>query len=148
MTESRIEKLRTYLFNVINGLTDDRDYQISADFLGDIGNFSLDKIPTRSTVQKWIIGIETHRDVYSFKSRMAYSQDTLNNLKNIGFFEDFENKIKSNNENGVLPEIEGIESIECLNCGTINVVDTDSAIFNIQIQIIYRYDPNKIIISL
>lgn len=148
MTESRIEKLRTYLFNVINGLTDDRDYQISADFLGGIGNFSLDKIPTASKTERWIIGIEKHRDVYSFKSRMAYSQDTLNNLKNIGFFEDFENKIKSNNENGVLPDIDGIESIECLNCGTINVVDTDSAIFNIQIQIIYRYDPNKIITSL
>lgn len=148
MSESRIEKLRTYLFNLINGLTDDRDYQISADFLGGIGNFSLDKIPTASKTERWIIGIEKHRDVYSFKSRMAYSQDTLNNLKNIGFFEDFENKIKSNNENGVLPDIDGIESIECLNCGTVNVVDTDSAIFNIQIQIIYRYDPNKIITSL
>lgn len=144
----RIEKLREYLFDVINTLTDDRDYQISADFLGDIGNFSLDKIPTRSTVKKWIIGPEIHQDVYSFKSRMAYSQDTINNLKNIGFFEDFENKIKSNNENGVLPSIDGIEKIECLNCGTVNIVDTDSAIFNIQIQITYRYDPNKIITSL
>ena len=77
-------------------------------------------------------------DVYSFRSRKLYSQDTINNLKNIGFFEQFENKIKSNNEEGILPNIDGIESIECLNCGTMNNADGNTAEFDIQIQITYR----------
>jgi len=134
----RITKLRDYLFNVINTLIEDRNYQINANFLGDVGDFSLDKIPTASTVQKWVIGAEIHRDVYSFRNRKFYSQDTMNNLNNIGFFEDFEKAIKDNNKKGVLPSINGIESIECLNCGTINNVNGTEATFDIQIQITYR----------
>ena len=134
----RISKLRDYLFEVINTLTTDRNYQINADFLGNKGDFSLDKIPTNTEVEKWIIGIQKKKDVYSFRSRKSYSQDTINNLKNVGFFEDFESKIKSNNDEGVLPNIENIESIECLNCATLNSVDGTEATFDIQIQITYR----------
>lgn len=138
---SRIEKLRQYLFGVINSLTEDRTYQIGADFLGTIGDFSLDKIPTENEVTKWILGTAVNRDVYSFRSRKPYSQRTIDNLKNIGFFEAFEYKIKSNNDKGILPDIENIESIECLNCGTLNSVDGQEATFDIQIQITYReYD--------
>lgn len=138
--ELRISKLREYLFGVINTLTENRNYQINADMLGDKpdDNYSLDKIPTASVVEHWIMGIEVHRDVYSFRSRMAYSQDTIDNLSNIGFFEQFENAIKTNNEEGILPDIDNIESIECLNCGTLNNTDGTTAEFDIQIQITYR----------
>ena len=136
---TRISKLRTYLFSIIDTLTTDKSYQINANMLdNDINNYSLDKIPTASTVRKWISGVEIHRDVYSFRSRMAYSQDTINNLLNIGFFEKFESIIKSNNKKGILPEINGIQNIECLNCGTMNSADTNTAEFDIQIQITYR----------
>ena len=138
VNDLRISKLREYLFGIINTLTTNRNYQINADMLGEVGDFSLDKIPVEQEVQKWIIGNTIHRDVYSFRSRKFYSQDTINNLKNIGFFEKFENIIKSNNDKGVLPEIEHVESIECLNCATINNVDGTQATFDIQIQVIYR----------
>lgn len=138
-SETRISKLRTYLFSIIDTLTTDKSYQINANMLGnDINNYSLDKIPTSSTIEKWVNGVEIHRDVYSFRSRMAYSQDTINNLLNIGFFEKFESIIKSNNKKGILPEINGIQNIECLNCGTMNSADTNTAEFDIQLQITYR----------
>ena len=138
-SETRISKLRTYLFSIIDTLTTDKSYQINANMLdNDINNYSLDKIPTSSTVEKWVNGVEIHRDVYSFRSRMAYSQDTINNLLNIGFFEKFESIIKSNNKKGILPEINGIQRIECLNCGTMNSADTNTAEFDIQLQITYR----------
>ena len=148
MTDTRIAELRTYLFDQINTLTLDDRYQINADFLGDIGDFSLDKIPTEIEVENWVIGVEIHKDVFNFRSRKSYSADTINNLTNIGFFEDFENLIKSNNEEGILPNIEGIESIKCLNCGTLNSVDGTEAIFDIQIQITYRDDNERKVISL
>ena len=136
--DTRISKLRTYLFSIIDTLTTDKSYQINANMLdNDINNYSLDKIPTASTVEKWINGVEIHRDVYSFRSRMAYWQD-INNLLNIGFFEKFESIIKSNNKKGILPEINGIQRIECLNCGTMNSADTNTAEFDIQLQITYR----------
>lgn len=138
-SEARITKLRTYLFSIIDTLTTDKNYQINADMLdNDINNYSLDKIPVQQEVERWITGMIIHRDVFSFRSRKAYSQDTINNLSNIGFFESFESIIKSNNKKGVLPDIKGIQSIECLNCGTMLTSDGTTAEFDIQIQITYR----------
>lgn len=137
--DTRIAKLRSYLFNIIDTLVNDKKYQINADMLSDDpNNYSLDKIPVDVEIERWITGFEIHRDVFSFRSRVAYSQDTINNLSNIGFFEAFENIIKGNNEKGILPDIDGIESISCLNCGTMNDADTNTAVFDIQIQITYR----------
>ena len=134
----RISKLREYLLEVLNTLTT-KTKQINANMLSNkIDNYSLDKIPVDTEVETWIIGNTIHRDLFSFRSRMAYSQDTINNLKNIGFFEQFEKIIKSNNNEGILPDIDGIESIECLNCGTMNNNETNTAEFDIQIQITYR----------
>ena len=140
MEDYRITKLRDYLFEILNNLTTNSNYQINANMLSNkVGDYSLDKIPIDTEVESWIIGVVKRRDVYSFRSRKSYSQDTIINLKNIGFFEQFEKAIKTNNEEGNLPEIENIESIECLNCGTmISNNDGKTATFDIQIQITYR----------
>lgn len=135
----RITKLRTYLLSIIDILVTNKKYQINANMLSnEPNNYSLDKIPTSSTVEAWITGTKICRDVYSFRSRVGYSQDTIENLINVGFFEIFEKLISSNNEKGILPNIEGIQSIECLNCGSMNNANTNTAEFDIQIQITYK----------
>lgn len=145
---ARIDKLRAYLFNVLDSIVLDNKYEINADFLGEVGDFSLDKVPTEPEVESWVLGIEVHKDVFNFRSRKAYSSDELNNLENIGFFEDFQKIIKYNNDEGILPDIKGIESIECLNCGTLNSTDGTQAIFDIQIQITYKLIEEGGIVSL
>lgn len=136
---ARISKLRDYLFEVIDTLATDNKYQINADMLSnDINNYSLNKIPVQPILERWITGFTRYREVYAFRSKMPYSQDTINNLSNINFFENFEGIIRQKNKNGELPDIEGIESIECLNYGTMVQAGTNDAIFEIQIQIIYR----------
>jgi len=146
----RISKTRNYLFDVINTLTTNRNYQINANMLSSkIDDYSLDKSPTDPIVEEWIIGPTICRDVYSFRSRKTYSQDTLINLKNMGFFEEFEKVIRYNNENKILPQIDGIESIKCLNPFTMLYSDNGNvATFDIQIEITYRYDANEMAISL
>ena len=140
----RITKLRTYLLSIIDVLVTNKKYQINANMLSnEPNNYSLDRIPTPSTeeaTEKWIIGTKICRDVYSFRSRVGYSQDTIENLINVGFFEIFEKLISSNNEKGILPDIEGIQSIQCLNCGSMNNANTNTAEFDIQIQITYKED--------
>ena len=137
----RITKLRTYLLSIIDVLVTNKKYQINANMLSnEPNNYSLDKIPTSSTVEEWITGTKICRDVYSFRSRVGYSQDTIENLINVGFFEIFEKLISSNNEKGILPNIEGIHSIQCLNCGSMNNANTNTAEFDIQIQITYKED--------
>lgn len=135
----RITKLREYLFEIIDKILSNKNYQINANMLSnDINNYSLDKIPTDSTKEQWIIGIGVKKDIYSFRSRMNYSQNVIDNLFNIGFFELFESTILSNNKNQILPDIEGIESIKCLNCGSMNNVTTNTCEFDIQLQIEYK----------
>ena len=137
----RITKLRTYLLSIIDILVTNKKYQINANMLSnEPNNYSLDKIPTSSTVEAWITGTKICRDVYSVRSRVGYSQDTIENLINVGFFEIFEKLISSNNEKGILPNIEGIQSIQCLNCGSMNNANTNTAEFDIQIQITYKED--------
>ena len=138
-TDFRITKLRTYLLGIIDTLLTDTTYQINAYMLtADPNNYSLDKIPTDTQVEEWITGEVIRRDVYSFRSRNNYSQDTLNNLLNVGFFETFEKIISSNNKAGILPEIEGIQEIKCLNCASMNNASTNTAEFDIQIEIDYK----------
>lgn len=138
--DTRIAKLGEYLEIVLAKLND-KYKKINADFLGlEVNNYSLNKIPTASTVEPYITGGGLYRDVFSFRSRNPYSSDRLSNLKNIGFFEEFESIIKSNNDKGILPKIDGIENITCLNCGTFNNADPSqkTAIFDIQLQITYE----------
>lgn len=138
-TDLRITKLRAYLLNIIDTLVTDTKYQLNANMLpADINNYSLDKIPTDTEVENWITGDVIRRDVYSFRSRNNYSQDTLNNLLNIGFFEKFERQISSNNKNGILPDITGIQEIKCLNCASMINASTNTAEFDIQIEIDYK----------
>lgn len=135
----RITKIRTYLLSIIDVLVTNKKYQINANMLSnEPNNYSLDKIPTSSTVEEWITGTKICRDVYSFRSRVGYSQDTIENLINVGFFEIFEKLISSNNEKGILPDIEGIQSMQCLNCGSMNNANTNTAEFDIQLQIEYK----------
>ena len=141
LKDLRITKLRTYLLSIIDVLVTNKKYQINANMLSnEPNNYSLDKIPTSSTVEAWITGTKICRDVYSFRSRVGYSQDTIENLINVGFFEIFEKLISSNNEKGILPDIKGIQSIQCLNCGSMNNANTNTAEFDIQIQITYKED--------
>lgn len=134
----RISKLREYLIEIVNKIVNDDEFQINIDMLdNDINNYSIDKIPTNAEFEKWITGVEIHKDLYSFRSRKGYSQDTINNLLNIGFFEIFEKIIRNNNENHILPNIDDIQAIECTNVGTLIYADTNTAEFEIQIQIKY-----------
>lgn len=136
-TDARISKVRNYLYKIIDNLVTDKKYEINADWLGNIDSYSLDRLPNESKIPPDILGGRICQDTYTLRTRKAYSSDIINNLKNIGFFEDFEKAIYSNNAKGIRPEIEGIQSIECLNSGSLNIENGTEAIFNIQIRIQY-----------
>lgn len=140
----RITKLREYLMDIIQELKGEYE-QINVDFLSnEPENYSLDKIPVAPKVEEWIIGNILSKEVYSFRSRMNYSADVISNIENIGFYETFKQIIEQKNRINDLPEIQGIENISCLNVGTMNKANTNTAEFDIQIQIEYRESDNDI----
>lgn len=139
----RIEALRKYMFELLDELLTDKKYVLKVDFLEkDINSYSLNRIPTEPIVEKWITGQTIKQDTYNFMAKKTYGADVNNSLQNIGFYEDFERKIEENNRNKVLPQIDGILSIECLNCGSISIVNTKECIFTIQIRIKYMEGNN------
>lgn len=147
--DTRINKIRIYLFEIIEEIINDSNFQINADMLSnEINNYSLNKMPVQREITKFITGKTIYRDVFSFRSRKAYSQDVINNLENVGFFEIFEKLISKKNRQKILPDFEGVESIECLNNGTMIIASTKDAIFDIQIQITYSVDDAEEVVSL
>ena len=138
--DTRLAKIREYLFDNIITLTQNSNFQINANFLSDkIDDYSLDKMPIAPIVNKLICGVEIRRDVFSFRSRKPYSSEWLVNLNNMGFFEKFEELIKSNKEKGDLPKIDRVESIKCLNpFKMLSNDDGTNAIYDIQIELKYR----------
>lgn len=130
-----LKEVRLYLFEVLDGLLGNDNYQINVNFL-DKGNYSVDRLPVDKVVSKWVTGETKYREVYEFRSMKAYSQDVMTNLNNIGFFEDFERVIEENNKNKILPK--GVENIKCLNAGSLAVANSSEAIFSIQIEVQYR----------
>ena len=136
----RIQKIIDYVTDLIKELNSDY-LQVNADWLGiEASNYSVDKVPVDSNMEKWIIQCFVKRDVYTLRTRENYSSDVINNLQNIGFFEKLERKINSNNSKGIRPKISGIESITCLTAGALNSVDPSlkTAEFSIQVQLTYR----------
>ena len=137
--KTRIYKLREYLLTILDDIRKDKKSSINAKMLSNnVDNYSLDKIPVQTNSEKWITGQIIRKEVYSFRSRVAYSIETITNLENVGFYEVFESKISSNNKEGILPTIENIQEIECLNCGSLVDATTNTAEFDIQIQITYK----------
>ena len=135
---TRIEKIRTYLINVLNELQ--RDFEtMNINFLSnEIDNYSITKIPMKSVIETSITGERVCKDVYQFSGKFTYGSEVAENLNNIGFWEEFEEKIYSNNEKGVLPEIEKVIEIKCLNCGSLRLANTQDCEMTIQIEIDYK----------
>ena len=133
---TRIENLKTYLVNVLNELQ--KKYKImNVNFLDkEVDNYSIDRIPTQMEVETYITGKSICKDVYNFRSRNSYNSNVAENLSNIGFWEAFEEKIYSNNEQGILPV--GTNKIRCLNSGSLQRADAQTCEMSIQIQIEYE----------
>ena len=59
VNDLRISKLRNYLFEILNTLTANSNYQINANMLSNkVGDYSLDKIPTDTEVEQMFIHLE------------------------------------------------------------------------------------------
>ena len=106
-----VSKLRKYVLDVLKDVIKD----LNVSYLdSEIESYSLKRMPVTPVIEQWIIPICKKREVYNFISRKVFSNDLKENLLNIGFFENFEKKIKQNNKNKILPDIKNIEKIECL----------------------------------
>ena len=133
-----ISKIRQYFFNL--GIIDENS-NINVDFLSNEPiQYVIEPIPVEPIIKPYKDGGSLRQFVFQFGSREYYGTDVIQNMKNTEFYEDFSALIEDNNRKGVLPEIDGIQSIECLSNGTINEDNTSNAKYVIQMRITYYKD--------
>ncbi len=116
------------------------DGKIGVDYLENEIAYSIEPSPISPKDREYIDGSGINQFAFIFASRESYGQETIQNILNTEFFENFSNWIEENNFMGDLPEIDGIESIECLSTGYAFQTGIDTARYQIQLRITYYKD--------
>jgi hypothetical protein len=131
-----IEEIRNYFKNHIQLATEFQN--ILVDFIGDEAiTYTIEPIPVEPIIRNYTDGSSLRQYVFQFGSREYYDNGVAQNIENLDFYEKFKDEIETNNKNGVLPDIDGIQSIECLTDGTIQDVQSGTAKYIIQMRITY-----------
>ncbi len=131
-----VEKLREYFIEHITLAEEFKN--ILADFLGDDAtDYTIETIPIEPILKQYADGSYLGQLTFQFCSREYYDDSNDQNIDNLDFYEKFQQEIEYNNEHGILPDIDGIQSIECLSNGTIQDIENKTAKYVIQMRITY-----------
>ena len=130
-----IEKIREYF---IKNKIIDENCRINVDFLGEEPTeFALEPIPVNPIVESYINGSSLRQFQFQLLSCNAYGADVMQNMTNSSFYENLYETIENNSKKKNLPDIVGIQKIECLNSGGILDATTNTARYSIQMRILY-----------
>jgi hypothetical protein len=130
-----IEKIRQYLIDI--DVIDD-NCRINVDFLGEEPTeFAIVPIAVDPIIERWITGQSIRQYQFELISCNDYGADVMQNMANSRFYEELYDLIEKNNKESTLPDIEGIQKIECLNNGAILDANTNTARYSIQMKITY-----------
>ena len=131
-----IEEIRNYFNNHVQLASEFEN--ILVDFLGeDAITYTIEPVPVEPIIRPYADGSSLRQYVFQFGSREYYDNSVAQNIGNLDFYEKFKDEIESNNKEGILPNIDGIQSIECLTPGTIQDVQNGTAKYIIQMRITY-----------
>ena len=136
-----VEKLKDYFLNHVTLAEEFKN--ILADFLGeDATDYTIETVPLDPILKQYADGSYLGQLTFQFGSREYYDDSNSQNIENLDFYERFQAEIEDNNKKHILPDIEGIQSIECLSNGTIDGVQKGTAKYIIQMRITYYRDMN------
>ena len=131
-----IEKIKEYFIENIQ-LAEEFE-NILIDFIGDEAiTYTIEPVPVEPVIRPYTDGSSLRQYVFQFGSREYYDNGIAQNIENLDFYEKFKDEIETKNKEGVLPDIDGIQSIECLTDGTIQDVQNGTAKYIIQMRITY-----------
>lgn len=132
-----VDKIREYFLNHVT-LAQEFD-NILADFLGkEATTYTIEPVPAEPILKPYTDGGYLGQYQFYFGSREFYDDNVAQNISNLDFYERFKNEIEENNNNHILPDIDGIQSIECQSHGAIqNEEQNGTAKYVIQMRITY-----------
>lgn len=115
--------------------------KINVDYLKDKPqSYSIDRTPTNPVYKDYRDGSCLKQITFDFTVQAPLSNQAIVNLANSKFCDDFMNWIEVNNRNRVLPKIKGIQWIRCTSPGYILGKTETTAIYIIQMQVVYKQE--------
>lgn len=112
--------------------------KVNIDFIKNNTNeYIIEPIPIEPIYRQYTDGKAIRQYVFQFSSLNYLTSEVVNNLLNSEFYESFSKVIEENNNKKILPKVDGIQSIECLNIGTIENEQENKAKYSIQMRILY-----------
>ena len=113
--------------------------KVNLDFIdSDPQSYSLDETPVDPVLKNFPDGGRQLQIQFDFSIQANFN--TLENIKNSKFCDDFTNWIYEQDKKENLPKIEGICWIKCTGRGTIVQTTETTAIYVIPIQVVYEED--------
>lgn len=109
----------------------------------DSENYSVEEVPSKNVIKKRVDGSYEKQLIFIFASIFDYSDELENQIKNSGFYEDFEDWLEENNDNEVFPDLKaGLTpiSVEVETSGYLYGINEsmNKARFQIQCKLIYE----------
>ena len=137
-----VEKIKEYFIENIQLAQEFEN--ILVDFIEDEAvTYTIEPVPVEPIIRPYADGSSLRQYVFQFGSREYYDNGVVQNIENLDFYERFKNEIEEKNRNRILPDIDGIQSIECLTDGTIQDVQNGTAKYIIQMRITYLKEDKK-----
>lgn len=133
-----IECIRNYILR----FPELKDGYLLVDILGEKPiEYTIETVPCAPVVRKYTDGSCMKQFLFIFASREFFSEDVAQNIENLGFYEKFEDWIKEQNDEGILPDLGDDRepvSIEVLTGGYAFEADTNTARYQIQLRLTYE----------
>jgi len=118
--------------------------KLNVDFLGiDPTEYTIDSQPTSPVIKRYADGGTLKQYIFVFGSREYYGPDTLQNLENSGFYEQFSDWVEQQSNMGNLPKLSGNRRplfMEVLTTGYLFDASEDNARYQIQCRLVYYED--------
>jgi hypothetical protein len=131
-----VEKLKDYFLNHVQLASEFKN--ILVDFLGEEATtYTIEPIPVETIITPYTDGGSLRQFTFQFGSREYYDDGVAQNIDNLGFYERFQEEIEENNKRHILPDIEGIQKIECTTGGVLDGAESGTAKYVIQMKIEY-----------
>lgn len=100
-------------------------------------NYSIDRTPIEPVIERYINGSELRQIAFDFSVTAPISSQSLINLQNSEFCEEFMNWVWEKNKNKEFPKINGAYEIKCTSPGYLLKRTDTTAIYIIQMNFKY-----------
>lgn len=112
------------------------------DYLGDKPvEYTVEAVPCNPVYKEYVDGEKVKQFLFVFASREYFEADVNTCIENLHFYENFEEWIEQNNDDGVFPDLGGNKvpvSLEVLTRGCVLSADEETARYQIQLRLIYE----------